>query len=55
MELLAHTRIVSWEGASLWVIDATKVVGDEPRRVKLCLPNFAKTQLKGRQRTENSE
>ncbi len=32
MELLAHTRIVSWEGASLWVIDATKVVGDEPRR-----------------------
>jgi AraC-like DNA-binding protein len=32
MELLAHTRIVSWEGASLWVIDATNVVGDEPRR-----------------------
>jgi AraC-like DNA-binding protein len=32
MELLAQTRIVSWEGASLWVIDATEVVGDEPRR-----------------------
>lgn len=32
MELLAHARIVMWEGASLWVIDATKVVGDEPRR-----------------------
>jgi AraC family transcriptional regulator len=24
MELLAHIRIVMWEGASLWIVDATK-------------------------------
>jgi AraC-like DNA-binding protein len=32
MELLAHARIVLWEGASLWVVDATPVTGNEPRR-----------------------
>src|SRR5579862_3864204 len=32
MELLAHTRIVMWEGASLWVVDATPVTSAEPRR-----------------------
>mgnify|MGYP000873101060 FL=1 len=32
MELLAHARIVIWEGASLWVVDATKVRGPGPRR-----------------------
>ena len=32
MELLAHTRIVVWEGASLWVVDATPVKSVEPRR-----------------------
>ncbi|MCF8504777.1 MAG: AraC family transcriptional regulator [Caulobacter sp.] len=32
MELLAHTRIVMWEGASLWVVDATPATGAEPRR-----------------------
>lgn len=32
MELLAHTRIVMWEGASLWVIDATPPASVEPRR-----------------------
>ncbi|MEJ0023264.1 MAG: AraC family transcriptional regulator [Alphaproteobacteria bacterium] len=32
MELLAHARIVMWEGASLWVVDATPVTGPEPRR-----------------------
>ncbi len=32
MELLARARIVMWEGASLWVVDATPVKGAEPRR-----------------------
>ncbi|WP_310542852.1 AraC family transcriptional regulator [Phenylobacterium sp.] len=31
MELLAHTRIVLWEGGSLWVVDATPVTTPEPR------------------------
>jgi len=32
MELLARIRIVSWQGASLWVSDATRARGVEPRR-----------------------
>jgi AraC family transcriptional regulator len=32
MELLARIRIVSWEGASLWISDATRAQGAEPRR-----------------------
>src|SRR3990167_9284729 len=32
MELLAHIRIVSWQGASLWLSDATRAKGPEPRR-----------------------
>lgn len=32
MELLARIRIVSWQGASLWISDATPVKGAEPRR-----------------------
>lgn len=32
MELLARTRIVMWEGASLWLVDATTNAGIEPRR-----------------------
>jgi AraC-like DNA-binding protein len=32
MELLAHARIVMWEGASLWVVDATQVKSDAPRQ-----------------------
>lgn len=32
MELLAHTRIVMWEGGSLWIVDATPVTTAEPRR-----------------------
>jgi AraC family transcriptional regulator len=31
MELLAHTRIVMWEGASLWLVDATKAASPERR------------------------
>lgn len=34
MELLAHTRIVSWEGGSLWVVDATQATTVEPRRTE---------------------
>ncbi|HEV2530321.1 AraC family transcriptional regulator [Phenylobacterium sp.] len=34
MELLAHTRIVSWEGGSLWVVDATQAVTAAPRRTE---------------------
>jgi AraC-like DNA-binding protein len=32
MELLARIRIVSWQGASLWISDATRARGAEPRR-----------------------
>jgi AraC-like DNA-binding protein len=32
MELLARIRIVSWQGASLWVSDATRARGAAPRR-----------------------
>lgn len=32
MELLARIRIVMWEGASLWISDATRPKGMEPRR-----------------------
>ena len=32
MELLARIRIVMWEGASLWISDATRAKGVEPRR-----------------------
>jgi AraC-like DNA-binding protein len=32
MELLARTRIVMWEGASLWVVDATRPATPLPRR-----------------------
>lgn len=32
MELLARVRIVSWQGASLWISDATRAQGVEPRR-----------------------
>lgn len=32
MELLARIRIVTWQGASLWVSDATRAQGPEPRR-----------------------
>jgi len=32
MELLAHVRIVNWQGASLWISDATRAKGVEPRR-----------------------
>ena len=32
MELLARTRIVAWEGGSLWVVDATPNTSPEPRR-----------------------
>lgn len=31
MELLAHARIVMWEGASLWLVDATKAAAPERR------------------------
>lgn len=30
--MLADARIVIWEGAGLWVIDAIKVIGEGPRR-----------------------
>ncbi len=32
MELLARTRIVLWEGAALWLVDATVAAGETPRR-----------------------
>ena len=32
MELLAHTRMVLWEGGSLWVVDASPVTTPAPRR-----------------------
>lgn len=32
MELLAHTRMVMWEGGSLWVVDATRATTPTPRR-----------------------
>jgi AraC family transcriptional regulator len=32
MELLARIRIIMWEGASLWISDATRAKGVEPRR-----------------------
>lgn len=32
MELLARIRVVSWQGASLWVSDATPAQGPLPRR-----------------------
>lgn len=32
MELLAYTRIVMWEGGSLWLVNATPVTSIEPRR-----------------------
>lgn len=35
MELLAHARIVMWEGGALWVVDATKPSTSEPRRTGL--------------------
>jgi AraC-like DNA-binding protein len=31
MELLARARILMWQGASLWVVDATRVQGPGPR------------------------
>lgn len=31
MEVLAQTRIVLWEGGSLWLVDAAKFDEDEPR------------------------
>ena len=35
MELLAHARIVMWEGGALWVVDATPPARPEPRRTGL--------------------
>lgn len=35
MELLAHARIVIWEGGALWVIDATPPASSKPRRTDL--------------------
>ncbi len=35
MELLAHARIVMWEGGALWVVDATRPAAPEPRRTDL--------------------
>jgi AraC family transcriptional regulator len=35
MELLAHARIVMWEGAGLWVVDATRLTSEKPRRTDL--------------------
>lgn len=32
MELLAYARITMWEGASLWIVDATPPAGVTPRR-----------------------
>ena len=32
MELLARARIVMWEGASLWVVDATPIKDRETKR-----------------------
>ena len=32
MEVLAQTRMVMWQGGSLWVVDATRVTGPDPRR-----------------------
>lgn len=32
MELLAHARIVMWEGGALWIVDATQAKGPEARR-----------------------
>jgi AraC family transcriptional regulator len=34
MELLAHTRMVLWEGGSLWVVDATHATSATPRRTE---------------------
>lgn len=35
MQLLAHARIVVWEGGSLWVVDATPNVSPDPRRTDI--------------------
>lgn len=35
MELLAHARIVMWEGGALWLIDATPPATQEPRTTDL--------------------
>jgi AraC family transcriptional regulator len=34
MEVLAHTRIVMWEGGSLWVVEATRPATAAPRRTE---------------------